>query len=181
VLETVLQKFYAASISMGADGGMLVSSTRDRVLAWGLAFCLIGAATLTAWFLRRGRPGARIALGMFAVSLYIPIFIMPSVRQEFIYITPRRLTVDTGDWYRPSRTVLALDRRDRIQEYREGILPANLMGDPGISWRITRPDGREDVLVLNDFFAAHRMAVAYYIKDRGFRMERLEDRPGGGD
>lgn len=181
MLETVLQKFYAASISMGADGGMLVSSTRDRVLAWGLVFCLIGAATLTAWLLRRGRPVGRIALGVFAVSLYIPIFIMPSVRHEFIYVTPRRITVDTGAWYRPSRTVLPIDRRDRIREYRNGVLPANLMGDPGVSWRITRPDGREDVLALNDFFTAHRMAVAYYFKDRGFMMERLEDRSGGGD
>lgn len=177
---TWLHKLYDASISMGVDGGMLVNSTRDRALAWGLMFCLLGAASLTAWLLRRGRPGAGIALGVFAASLYIPVFVMPSVRQEFIYITPHRIIVDTGAWYRRSRTVLAIDRRDRIREYRDGILPANLMGDPGVSWHITRPDGREDVLVLNDFFAAHRMAVAYYFKDRGFMLQRLEDRPGGG-
>ena len=40
---TWLHKLYDASISVGLDGSMLVSSTRDRVLAWGLAFCILGA------------------------------------------------------------------------------------------------------------------------------------------
>jgi hypothetical protein len=181
VFETLLHKFYAASISVGADGSMLVSSTRERVLAWGMAFCLLAAASLIAWLLRRGRPAGRIALGVFGTSLLIPILIMPSVRHEYIRVTPSRITIDTGDWYRESRSVFPIGRQDRIREYRDGFLPGNLIGDPSVSWRVTRPDGGEDVLELNDFFAAHRMVVAYYIKDRGFMLERIEDRARAAD
>jgi hypothetical protein len=57
----------------------------------------------------------------------------------------------------------------------EAILPGNLIGDPSVSWQITRNDGEKDVMLLNEFFNAHRMVVAYYYIDRGFWLERLED------
>ena len=125
---------------------------------------------------RQRRRGGRLGLGVFGVALIIPVFIMPSVRQEYIRVTPAGITVDTGAWYRDSRIVFPISRRDRIRETRDGFMPGNLMGDPRVSWHVTRADGEEDVLELNDFFAAHRMVVAYYIKDRGFMLERLEDR-----
>jgi hypothetical protein len=176
---TWLHKLYDASISVGVDGSMLVSSTRDRVMAWGLVFCILGALGLTTWLLRRRRRGGGLGLGVFGAALIIPVFIMPSVRQEYIQVSPAGITVDTGAWYRPSRTVFPISRGDIIRETRDGLLPGNLMGDPGVSWHVTRPDGNEEVLELNDFFAAHRMVVAYYIKDRGFVLQRLEDRAPG--
>ena len=172
---TWLHKLYDASISVGLDGSMLVSSTRDRVLAWGLAFCILGALGLSGWLLRRLRSGGRLGLGVFGAALIIPVFIMPSVRQEYIHVSRAGITVNTGAWYHPSRTVFPLNRGDRIRETRDGFLPGNLMGDPSVSWHVTRPDGEEEVLELNDFFTAHRMVVAYYIKDRGFVLQRLED------
>jgi len=175
VLESLLHKFYAASISVSTDGSMLVSSTRERILAWGMVFCFLAAFSLIVWLLRRGRAGGRLALAMFGASLLIPFLIMPSVRHEYIRVTPSRITVDTGDWFRNSLAVFTVNRRDRITEYRDSFLPANLLWDPSISWRITRPDGREQVVKLDDFFTAHRMALAYYYKDRGFMLQRLED------
>ena len=40
---------------------------------------------------------------------------------------------------------------------------------------MTRNNGSSEVLKLNDFFSAHRMVVAYYYKDRGMWLERMED------
>jgi hypothetical protein len=57
----------------------------------------------------------------------------------------------------------------------EGLLPGNLIGDPNVSWHITRNNGMTDIMMLNEFFNAHRMVVAYYYIDRGFWLERLED------
>jgi|GEM_PF-5670515 len=175
ILESLLHKFYAASIYVGTDGSMLVSSTRERVLAWGMVFCFLAAVSLLVWLLRRGRAGGRPALAVFGISLLIPFLIMPSVRHEYIRVTPARITIDTGDWFRNSLSVFPVNRQDRITEYRDGILPANLLWDPSVNWRITRPDGSEQVVKLDDFFTAHRMALAYYFKDRGFMMQRLED------
>jgi len=172
-----LHKLYDASISVGVDGSMLVSSTRDRVLAWGLVFCILGALGLSGWLLRRRHGGGRLGLGVFGAALIIPVFIMPSVRQEYIHVSRAGIIVNTGAWYHPSRVDFHLNRGDSIRETRDGFMPGNLMGDPSVSWHVTRPDGEEDVLELNDFFTAHRMVVAYYIKDRGFVLQRLEDRP----
>ena len=42
----LLHKFYAASISIDPAGAMLVTSTRDRIMAWGMLFCLIAFVCL---------------------------------------------------------------------------------------------------------------------------------------
>jgi hypothetical protein len=57
-----------------------------------------------------------------------------------------------------------------------GLVPGNLIGDPNVSWHLTRLDGNSEILELNEFFNAHRMVVAYYYIDRGFWLERLEDK-----
>lgn len=176
MLERWPHKFYDAHISVGLDGSMLVSSSDDRMLAWGLLFCLSAAFCLIVYLLLRRRRSGRLALGGFGLTLLIPVFVMPSIGHEYIHVTPERLTIETGDWYRPSRTVVPLSRRDRILERSGGFLPSNLIGDPDVSWHFRRHDGRTEVLELNDFFNAHRMVVAYYIKDRGFYLQRLEDR-----
>ena len=54
-------------------------------------------------------------------------------------------------------------------------MPSNLIGDSVIDWHVTRNNGSSEVLKLNDFFSAHRMVVAYYYKDRGMWLERMED------
>lgn len=171
-----LHIFYDARISVAADGSMLVSSTDDRVMAWGLLFCLSAAVCLSVYLIRRGRRSGKLALGTFGLTLLIPVFIMPSVRNEYIHVTTEKITIDTGDWYRTSESVIYIDRRDRIHEQVKGILPGNLIGDPNVNWHFWRHNGDHHILELNDFFNAHRMVVAYYIKDRGFRLQRLEEK-----
>ncbi len=170
-----LRKLYDASISVTPDGSLLVSSTQDRVLAWGLLFCLLAAACLTVYLVRRGRRSGRFALGTFGLSLLIPVFIMPSVRHEYIHVTPEKITIDNGAWYLSSRTVVPVNAGDRIHEKHRGFLPSNLIGDPAVDWHFRRHNGERDILELNAYFNAHRMVVAYYFKDRGFRVRRLEE------
>lgn len=75
-----------------------------------------------------------------------------------------------------SKTVLNFQDLENIKEQVDGFLPSNLIGDPKVSWHFLWKDGHRETLELNDFFNAHRMVVAYYIKDRGYKLERLEDR-----
>jgi len=170
-----LHKFYDARISVAPDGSMLVSSTEDRILAWGLLFCLSAAACLIIYLVRRGRRSGKLALGTFGLTLLIPVFIMPSVGNEYIHVTPEKITIDTGHWFRSSKSIIHIDRRDQIHEQIGGFLPGNLIGDPDVNWHFRRHDGKRQILELNDFFNAHRMVVAYYIKDRGFYLRRLEE------
>ncbi len=176
MFETLLHKFYAASISIGLDGSMLVASTRDRVMAWGMVFCFIAAVCLTGVVIFR-KKGARLAaLMLFLFTLAIPVFIIPSVRHEYIHVTPKQITIETGTWYRNSRTVMSLEDLDHIREVENGIVPSNFIGDPDVDWHFLWRDGKSAVLHLNDFFNAHRMVVAIYIEDRGHLVERLEER-----
>lgn len=177
MIESLLHKFYAASISIGGDGSMLVASTDERMLAWALLFCLTAALSLTAWLIWRKRAAGRLALGCLAVSLLLTALILPSVRHEYIHVSPGAITIETGSWYKPSRTVVEMANIYNIRESDpKGILPSNLIGDPALDWQVTRVDGNSEIVELNDFFSAHRMVVAYYYKDRGFWLERLEDR-----
>lgn len=171
-----LHKFYDASISVATDGSMLVSGTDDRVMAWGLLFCLSAALCLIVYLVRREKRSGKLALGSFGLTLLIPVFIMPSVGNEYIHVNTEKITIDTGDWYRPSKSVIYIDRRDQIHERIGGFLPSNLIGDPDVNWHFHRHNGDQHILELNDFFNAHRMVVAYYIKDRGFRLQRLEEK-----
>ncbi len=178
MIETLLHKFYAASISIGMDGSLLVASTEERIWAWAALFCLTAATSLliglVCWKTRAGK----IAIGCFVLSLVLSVLIIPSVRNEYIHASPQAITIESGSWYRPSKTILEMANVKNIRESDAGsIIPANLIGDPNLTWQITRPDGRSEILELNDFFSAHRMVLAYYYKDRGFWLERLEDRP----
>lgn len=176
VIESLLHKFYAANISIGMDGSMLVSSTRERVLVWGMLFCLVAAAGLVTWLIYRKNHLGKLGMGCFATSLVIPVLVMPSVRHEYIHASPRAITIETGAWYRSSRTILDMTDIKNIRETdAQGYLPSNLIGDPNVHWHVTWLDGKSAVLELNDFFNAHRMVVAYYYKDRGYWLERLED------
>jgi hypothetical protein len=176
-MESLLHKFYAASISIGPDGSMLVASTKDRVMIWGAIFCFIGATSLISWLIyKSSRPG-KAALVTFVVSLIIPVLIIPSVRKEYIHVTRSEITIESGEWYKPSRTVLKMSNLRKLHETdNQGFFPGNLIGDPNVSWHLTRLDGGLEEMELNQFFNAHRMVVAYYFIDRGFWVERLEDR-----
>ena len=147
---------------------MLVSSTRDRIMAWAMIFCLIAAFSLLAFLLSRKKPVRHAALAVFVVSLVIPVFILPSVKQEYIHVSPQQIVIDTGTWYKPSLMTLHFNKLSYITEETSGILPANLIGDPGIIWHINEQDGAKKRLELNDFFSAHRMVISYYYTDRGY-------------
>jgi len=177
VIESLLHKFYAASITIGLDGSMLVASTRDRILVWGVLFCVLASVSLIIWLVYRKQHVGKLAIGFFIVSLLIPVLVIPSVRKEYIHASRNAITIDSGTWYRPSMTVLKMTNIRSIRETdTQGIIPANLIGDPNVHWHVTWDDGASTVLELNDFFNAHRMVVAYYYKDRGYWLERLEDR-----
>ena len=176
-METLLHKFYAASISIDTDGSMMVASTDDRILAWALLLFFTAASSLIIWFIWRKQLAGRLAIGCFVMTLVLTALIIPSIRHEYIHVSPSALTIESGNWYRPSITVVEMTNIWNIRESDpQGILPANLIGDPNIEWYVTRTDGNREILELNDFFSAHRMVVAYYYKDRGFWLERMEDR-----
>ena len=176
MLETILQKFYAASITIGSDGSMLISSTRERMFIWAVVFCLTAASCLISYLLWRNKPAKKIAIGLFIITLMIPVLVIPSIRKEYIHVTPMMITVETGTWYTQSKTILHLTEIKNIMEIdKNSFLPGNLRGDPQIKWHFTWENGDSHSMELNNFFNAHRMVVAYYYKDRGFWLERLED------
>ena len=175
MLVTLLHKFYDASISIGADGGMVLVSTRDRFMIWAATFCFLAAFSLICFLVFKGTKARRASIILFLCTLAIPVFILPAVGKEYIHVSPQNITIQQGKWFGESRTVLDFRGLDRITEQVDGYLPSNLLGDPDVSWHFLWKDGRRETLQLNDFFNAHRMVVAYYIKDRGFRLKRLED------
>jgi len=178
LLESVLHKFYAASVSIGLNGSMTVAGTRERALVWGILFCLAAASSLVVFLFWRKHHLGKLGVFLFVITLMIPVLIIPSVGREYIYATPTTMIIESGRWYRPSQKIVSMSGIRRIREVdRPGLLPANLLGDPRVTWHLTWNDGSSEILHLNDFFNAHRMVVAYYYKDRGFRLERLEDRP----
>lgn len=176
MIEPLLHKFYAANISIDAEGGMLVASTQERMLAWLILFGFLALLSLIAWFVWRGKYRGRVAMGFFIITLGVSILTIPSVKNEYIHVSPHTLTIGSGSWYRPSTTILQMTNIRNIRETDEDrIMPGNLIGDPDVDWHITWEDGKARVFRLNDFFNAHRMVVAYYYKDRGYWLERLED------
>jgi len=176
LIEPLLHKFYAASISIRTDGSMLVASTPDRTMAWTILFSVIATMSLVSWLVWRNKHQGKLALGIFTITVILSIVIIPSVRHEYIHVSAVALTINKGSWYRPSTTVLQMSNIKHIRESDETwIMPANLIGDPRVNWHLTWLDGETRVFRLNDFFIAHRMVVAYYYKDRGFWLERLED------
>lgn len=168
MMHLLLAPFYAATISIGDDGGLLVASSRERVLAWGIVFCAAAAASLILWLFRIRRHWSLAAL---ACSLVIPAFIMPSVRHEQIHVLRDRITVEDGAWYSPSRSIIDLrDLRD-IRQDESHFRIAGLLVEPNAVWHVSRGDGSRQRLELNGFFTAHRMVVAQYLRDRGHIVE----------
>jgi len=176
MFDRFLHKFYDASISIGTDGTMLLVSTRDRFMIWAATFCFVAAICLVCYLMVRDHWARRTCLFAFLGTLVIPVFIIPAVRQEYIHVSPQQITVEQGIWFLESRSILPFQDLYNISEHQNGVMPSNLLGDPDVSWHFLWKDGRRETLELNDFFNAHRMVVAYYIKDRGYRFERLEDR-----
>ena len=168
MIHLLFAPFYAASISIGPDGGMLVASTRERWLAWGIVFCVTAAASLVLWLLRVRRGWAVAAL---CGSLVIPVFIMPSVRHEQIHVLRDRITVDTGTWDRPSLSTIDLSDLNDIRQDEPQFRFAGMIVEPNAVWHLHRGDGSRESLELNGFFTAHRMAVAQYLRDRGQIVE----------
>jgi len=173
-MNFMLHKFYAASISIALDGSMLVTSTGERILIWGMMFCFIAALSLGSYLFWRTPGVRRISLILFIVSLSIPVFIIPAARHEYIHVSRNQITIDTGSWHRPSTTVVALSGLQRMSRESNNVMISNLMGDPYVTWYFERNNGSVQHLRLNDFFSAHSMTIAHYIRDRGYQVEWLQ-------
>jgi hypothetical protein len=164
MIELLFGKFQTAAMSMGADGGLLVSGTRERMLAWGIVFCMLAAAALIFWLLKIRR---RAAMATLLLSLLIPTLVMPTLRREHIYVLPDRIVVDTGGWLLPSTTTIGLENIRQIREQQTQFNVAGYIVEPNALWNLEYRDGSTRQLLLNDFFTAHRMAIAQYLRDRG--------------
>lgn len=164
MMQLLFSHFHAATFSMSADGGLLLTGARERMLAWGIVFCLMAATALVAWLMGVRR---RAALAALLLALLIPGLVMPAVRKEHIHVLPARIVVDSGAWLLPSRTTIDLSG---IAQIRERQIQFNLAGyivEPNGVWELEYRDGRTRHVLLNDFFTAHRMAIAQYLRDRG--------------
>ena len=175
MFNALLNKLYAANISIDPTGAMLVSSTRDRMMAWNMLFCLIAVLCLVIFLAWRRPVIRRLSILVFIVSLLIPVLVTPAVEHEYIRVSEWRMVFDSGSRLPGSRKVIDFDNLHGITEQRNGFLPGNLLGDPDVTWRISWNDGEQEDLELNDFFNAHRMVVAYFIRDHGHAMSRLEN------
>jgi hypothetical protein len=164
MIKLLFSKFQAAAMSMGADGGLLLSGTRERVLAWGIVFCLLAATALVFWLLNIRR---RAALTLLLLSLLIPALVMPALRKEHIHVLPDRIVVDTGGWLLPSSTTIDLKNIRQIREQQTQFNFAGYIVEPNALWQLDYRDGSTRQLLLNEFFTAHRMAIAQYLRDRG--------------
>lgn len=162
--ELLFSHFHAAALSMSADGGLLLSGTRERMLAWGIVFCVTAAAALTCWLLHWRR---RLALAGLLVALLIPVLVMPAARREHIHVLPSHIVVDSGAWLFPSRTIIDLRGLDHIRERQVAFKVAGFLVEPNGIWEVNYRDGRRRQVLLNGFFTAHRMAIAQYLRDRG--------------
>lgn len=170
MIDLLFSPFHEATITMTADGGLLLASARERLLAWGIAFCVLAAMSLALWLGRIARPWMVAA---FLATLLIPVVVMPSLRHERIHVLPDRITVDSGTWIAPSRDIIDLTAMRHIRERDTQFRLAGYAVEPNAIWHVSRQDGSRDTLLLNDFFTAHRMVVAQYLRDRGRIVENL--------
>lgn len=152
---------------------MLVSSSRERLLAWGMVFCFIAAFSLISLLLFRSKAVRTSSHVLLVLSLAIPMLIMPSLGNEYIHINREQITIDSGLWYMPSTTVISLDQLYELRRDRHEFLVSNLIGDDYVTWKFERRDGSVQQHVLNDFFSAHSMVIAHYIRDRGYPVRWL--------
>jgi len=170
MIHLLFSPFYEATITMTPDGGLLLASARERMLAWGIVFCILAAASLALWLFRIARPWMAAA---FLATLLIPALVMPSLRHEHIHVLPDRITVSSGTWIAPSLDVIDLSQLLLIRERDTQFQLAGYTVEPNALWHIFHRDGSRDTLLLNDFFTAHRMAVAQYLRDRGRIVKSL--------
>ncbi len=175
LINLLLHKFYAAAISINVDGSMLVASTSERVLVWGMTFCFLAGVSLLSFLLFQKPIARKASLVVFIVSLSIPIFIIPSVKHEYIHVSRDQITINAGQWYLPSITVVALDNLQKLSRDSSAYMISNFIGDSYVTWHFERYDGSVQILVLNDFFSAHSMVIAHYIRDRGYPVEWLNN------
>lgn len=164
MIQLLFGTFHAATLSVGSDGGLLLAGARERVLAWGIVFCVLAATTLALWLLNIRR---RTALAAFLVSLLIPALVMPAVRKEHIYVLPERIVVDSGGWLLPSSTTIDLENIRQIREQGTQFSLGGYIVEPNALWHLDHRDGSTSQILLNDFFTAHRMVIAQYLRDRG--------------
>lgn len=162
--ELLFGIFHAATLSMGADGGLLLSGARERMFAWGIVFCLLAAAALVLWLLNIRR---RTAVAALLASLLIPALVMPAVRKEHIYVLPERIVMDSGGWLLPASTTISLANVRQIREQQTQFRLGGYIVEPNALWHLEYRDGSTRQLLLNEFFTAHRMAIAQYLRDRG--------------
>ncbi|MBI1732161.1 MAG: hypothetical protein HYR49_05255 [Gammaproteobacteria bacterium] len=164
MIQLLFESFHAATLTMGLDGALLLAGARERVLAWGIVFCLMAAAALLLWLLNVRR---RIAVSMLVVSALIPLLVMPGLRRENIRVLPHRIVVDTGAWLLPARTAIDLTNLRQIRQQQTQFTFAGYIVEPNALWELEYADGSTRQILLNDFFTAHRMAIAQYLRDRG--------------
>lgn len=170
MIHVLFSPFYAATFSMGPDGGLLIASAHERMLAWGLVFCILASVSLALWLLRVKR---RSCLTAFLFSLAIPALVMPSIHGESIYVRRDRITIEAGPWFIRSRSVIDLSGLVRIRQQAPQFKLGGMILEPNAIWRISRTDGTEENVLLGQFFTAHRMAVAQYLRDRGRYVEPM--------
>jgi len=94
-------------------------------------------------------------------------------KQEYIQVSRDQLTIDSGFWYMPSTTIVAFSGLRRISRTRSKFMVSNVIGDPLETWHFEKRNGDIQKLVLTDFFSAHSMTIAHYIRDRGYSVEWL--------
>jgi hypothetical protein len=164
MMHLLFESFHAATLTMTADGALLLSGARERVLAWGVVFCVLAAMALVLWLsgIRR-----RLALALLALALLIPALVMPGLRREKIQVLPDSIVVDRGGRLLPDTTAIDLRNLDRIRETNMEIRIAGYIVESNALWQLEYTDGHRRQLLLNGFFTAHRMAIAQYLRDRG--------------
>lgn len=163
-MQLLFGHFHAATLSMAEDGGLLLTGARERLLAWGIVFGLLAATALVCWLVNVRR---RAAAAVFVVSLLIPALLMPGLRREYIHVLPSRIVVDSGGWPLPSRRTIDLDGVQSIRERQTQFRVAGYIVEANAVWQLEYGDGRRRSVLLDDFFTAHRMAIAQYLRDRG--------------
>ena len=170
LIESIPRYFYAATLSIEPDGGLLLASSRERLLAWGLTFCILALISFVLWQFKIAK---RTSRGTFFATLLIPLLIIPSLKHEQIHVTEDQISIQSGYWFYPTTDVIDLSGLDHIRQEVKLHALANLIGEEDIIWNIHRNDGNEEILDLNGFFNDHRKTVAVYLRDHGRKVNFL--------
>jgi len=164
LIESIPRYFYAATLSIDPDGGLLLASSRERILTWGLTFCIIALISFILWQLKIAK---RTSCGVFFATLLIPLLVIPSLKHEQIHVTGDQIFIRSGYWFYPITDIIDLSGLEHIRQEVKPFALAKLIGKEDIIWNIHHKDGQENVLDLNGFFTDHRKTVAVYLRDHG--------------